>query len=66
MNKKFSAFHKAENHFFSLVSFKQIDYDNLTAFATGVQAAGLNPAIVKKVDNDFIANLIECQFCYRS
>lgn len=64
MNKKFSAFHKAENHFFSLVSFKQIDYDNLTAFATGVQAAGLNPAIVKKVDNDFTANLIECQFCY--
>jgi hypothetical protein len=46
MNNEIITFHKAEDYFFSLVSFSRKDYGNLITYTTGVQASGLNPAIV--------------------
>ena len=65
MINEFKAFHKAETNFFSLVSFTQINHGNLIAFATGVQASGLNPAIVNQVDESFSTSLTACQSFYR-
>lgn len=64
MKDKFSAFHKAETNFFSRVCNEQVNYDNLTAFATGVQASSLNPAIVTKIDAQFSENINLCQNFY--
>lgn len=64
MNKKFNAFHKAESNFFSLVSVTKTDYGNLIAFTTGVQASGLNPAIVNRLDDSFATNLTACKLFY--
>ncbi|CEG57851.1 GNAT family N-acetyltransferase [Legionella fallonii] len=64
MNNELNAFHRTATNFFSLVSFKQMNYDNLIAFATGVQASGLNPVIVNKVDDAFLTNLSSCQSFY--
>lgn len=58
-------FHRTENNFFSLVSLSQVDYGHLIAFTTGVQASGLNPAIVKKIDNQFNEALDSCDIDYK-
>ena len=65
MNNDVREFHQAENNFFSLVSLNQIDYGHLIAFATGVQATGLNPAIVKQLDKRFNETLNSCQIYYK-
>lgn len=64
LNQIFEAFHRAEQNFFSRVSYSQIEYNNMVAYATGVQACGLNPAIVSAIDNQFIENVIKCQAFY--
>lgn len=65
MNNDVREFHQAENNFFSLVSLNQVDYGHLIAFATGVQASGLNPAIVKQLDKRFNKTLNSCQIYYK-
>lgn len=64
LNPIFEAFHQAEKNFFSRVSYSQIEYSNMVAYATGVQACGLNPAIVSAIDNQLIENVIKCQTFY--
>jgi ribosomal protein S18 acetylase RimI-like enzyme len=64
MNDLYKAFHHAERNFFSLLSLDQMNSENLEAFATGVLAANLNPAIVKKIDAHFLHNLIACKTFY--
>ncbi|CEG61515.1 Gnat family acetyltransferase (fragment) [Legionella micdadei] len=64
MNSDVIDFHIVENNFFSLVSVNQMDYDHLVAFTTGVQASGLNPAIVKHIDDRFFQSLNACQVYY--
>ncbi|AHE67030.1 GNAT family N-acetyltransferase [Legionella oakridgensis] len=58
------AFHTMEKNFFSMVSLEQVDYGNLIAFATGIQAPGLNPAIVQQIDAEFAENLLSCRDFY--
>lgn len=58
-------FHHAESLFFSLISFKQQMGDNLVAYASGVGASGLNPAILQKDDkNTLEKDLIDCEHFY--
>lgn len=64
MNYEVSAFHQAESNFFSLVSFNRTDYGHLVAFTTGVQASGLNPAMVKEVNHGLYESLNACQVYY--
>ena len=64
INSKVNAFHKAEGNFFSMVSFTQVDYGNLVAFATGVQDPGLNPAIINEVNESLFNVLVSCQMFY--
>ena len=64
MNNEIITFHKAEDNFFSLVSFSRKDYGNLIAYTTGVQASGLNPAIVNKIEESFEKNIETCQSFY--
>ncbi len=64
MNDLYHAFHTMEHYFFSILSFTQVDYGNIVAYATGVQASGLNPAIVTRVDSEFSKNLTACQSFY--
>ncbi|WP_133127870.1 GNAT family N-acetyltransferase [Legionella nagasakiensis] len=56
----FNAFRTTENNFFSMVSLEQIAFGHLIAFATGVEAPGLNPAIVYQVDESFETSLSLC------
>lgn len=64
MNNEIITFHKAEDNFFSLVSFSRKDYGNLIAYTTGVQASGLNPAIVNKIEEQFEKNITVCHSFY--
>ena len=64
MIHQFKTFHQTETNFFSIISFAQSDYDNVIAFATGVQASGLNPAIVNRVDHSFSTHLTNCELFY--
>ena len=65
MNPDITAFHQTENNFFSLLSFSKSAYSNLTAFATGVNASGLNPVIVNKVNEKFSEELMLCLSLYK-
>lgn len=47
-----------------MLSFTQVDYDNMVAYVTGVQASGLNPAIVTQVNAAFSKALKACQLFY--
>lgn len=62
---EFNAFHQAENNFFSMISDTHIDYGNLIAFATGVQASGLNPAfLLNPFDESLSTHLTACESFY--
>ena len=64
MNNDVDAFHKAESNFFSMVSFSKIDYGDLVSYATGVQASGLNPAYIYRVDEKLSEHIRSCQIFY--
>jgi hypothetical protein len=64
MMNQYKGFHDTASNFFSMVSFNQIDYGNIIAFATGVHASNLNPALVKRVDPSFSASLTACRSFY--
>jgi len=64
MKDLISTFHRLENNFFSMISLNQIDCGNLTAFASGVPAANLNPAIVHHIDELFSRSLDSCNIFY--
>lgn len=59
-----NAFNEMENHFFHTISSTHVDYGNIIAYATGVFAANLNPAIIKRVDSSFATSLIACNAFY--
>lgn len=61
---KFHPFHQAERNFFSMISFAQSDYENLIAYASGVHAPNLNPALITQVDESLIDNIKECKAFY--
>lgn len=61
---QYNAFHATANNFFSMVSFTHVDYENLVAFATGVHASNLNPAIVKRIDPLLSTSLTACRSFY--
>ncbi|STX50949.1 GNAT family acetyltransferase [Legionella busanensis] len=61
---KFTSYHKLEQQFFSLLSFEKIDLGCLTAFATGVKAPNLNPAIVNSVKPLLENHLLTCECFY--
>lgn len=54
-------FHEMERHFFSLISLHCVDYQTITAFATGVLASGLNPAFVTQINEHFLNDLAQCK-----
>ncbi|WP_131781520.1 GNAT family N-acetyltransferase [Legionella gresilensis] len=56
----FTTFHKLEHHFFALLSFEKMHLSCLDAFATGVKAPNLNPAIVNPVNACFKKDLLNC------
>jgi ribosomal protein S18 acetylase RimI-like enzyme len=64
MNDLIDTFHRLESNFFSMISLNQIDCGNLVAFASGVPAANLNPAIAHHIDELFSANLDACNAFY--
>lgn len=64
MNELVDTFHRLESNFFSMISLNQIDCGNLVAFASGVTAANLNPAIVHHIDELFSASLDACDTFY--
>lgn len=59
-----SLFHKAEHHFFSLVSFDNLYNGDISAFLTGVKASGLNPAFIRKIDDAFLKSIEDCTIWY--
>ncbi|HHF0526950.1 TPA: GNAT family N-acetyltransferase [Legionella anisa] len=61
MQKLIHDFHDMERHFFSLISLNCLDYQTITAFETGVQATGLNPAFVTKTDKELLHDLAHCR-----
>ncbi|MBL7479209.1 GNAT family N-acetyltransferase [Legionella bononiensis] len=65
LRQHIAAFHHVEHHFFSLISCNQVKLTDLTLFATGVQASGLNPALVQQIDASFSANLTDCHSFYK-
>ena len=65
LRQQIDEFHQVEHHFFSLISCHQVQLTNLTLFATGVQASGLNPALVQQIDASFSANLTACHSFYK-
>ncbi len=66
MNALINKFHQTERHFFSSISFTEKKQDHLIAYASGVDAAGLNPALVQNMQRmTFKHDLIICQDFYR-
>jgi hypothetical protein len=60
-----NAFHQTERNFFSAISFTENIYDNLIAYASGVEASGLNPAIVHTSNTaSFTQDVINAQAFY--
>lgn len=60
-----NAFHQTERNFFSAISFIENIYDNLIAYASGVEASGLNPAIIHTTNKaNFTKDLINTQAFY--
>lgn len=64
MNKLFDTFHQAERNFFSMVSLKQLDCKNMSAFAIGVPTSSLNLLIVHDTNELFSSNLNTCEQFY--
>jgi ribosomal protein S18 acetylase RimI-like enzyme len=58
-------FHKAEEHFFSLLSAAKFTTQNIAAFTTGVPSSGLNPAFIRSFNQGLIRDLQSCQDFYR-
>ncbi|WP_454780465.1 GNAT family N-acetyltransferase [Legionella sp. WA2022007384] len=61
MQKLINDFHELERHFFSLISLNCLNHPTITAFETGVLAAGLNPAFVTQTDKEFSTDLAHCR-----
>ena len=66
INELIQKFHTLEHQFFSMLSFIQNDYNNIIAYATGVQSPSLNPAFVQKIDSTLSKNLISCRSFYKN
>ena len=64
MSIEFYEFHQVEHYFFSLMSVAQADYGDMVAFATEVPSSHLNPAFVKKIDEQFLNSLSQCHSFY--
>ncbi|STX51760.1 GNAT family acetyltransferase [Legionella busanensis] len=61
----FNTFHKLEHQFFSLLSFEQMNLSCLNAYATGVKASNLNPAILNTVNSCLKEDILSCASFYR-
>lgn len=65
LHQHIKEFHQLERNFFSLISFNKTDLDDLTLFATGVEASGLNPVIVHQVNELFASDVAHCHAFYQ-
>ncbi|QMT59484.1 N-acetyltransferase [Legionella sp. PC997] len=61
MQRPNNEYHELERHFFSLISLNCLNHPTITAFETGVLAAGLNPAFVTLTDKEFLNDLAHCR-----
>ena len=64
MHYPFEAFHNTESYFFSSMSAKKLNCNTLIAYATGVAASSLNPAIIKQRDNTILQDIQACSAFY--
>lgn len=60
-HQQFGDYHSIERLFFTLLSYNQIDLEDMALFATGVQASGLNPVLVHRIDHSFSSNITACR-----